>query len=273
MIRKNRRIREPFIKRARRVIVKSSKVALIIGIISGAAYSGRLFYHKLFTTPYLAIKTINVTGTEKVAKEAVIDLSGLKGKNIFVFRVKDTVRSLKKNPWVEEAVVKRSLPDSINIEIHERRPVALVKMDDLYVMDGRGVIFKKFAREDNLDLPVITGLTMEGLKGGKGGIEYGLLELLDILQARSGFNLSRVSEIHADPTFGFSIYTLDEGVRLDVGAGAFEEKLVSFEKVLKARDNSLEGVEAMDLNNSRQVVVRFTANAVKEGGDRHGQKG
>lgn len=270
--RANRRIKEPFGKRARRGFKRLLKPLIAIVFIVGAFFSGRWSYHKLLTTPYVAINAVNVTGVERVRPEAAAELTGLKGRNILSFRARDVVERLRKNPWIEGATIARSFPAAVNIEIRERRPAALVKMNGMYVMDAGGVIFKKLSGEDNLDLPVVTGLTMESLANGRGA-GWGLLELLNTLRNRAGFDLGRVSEIHFDPTFGFSVYTLEEGVRLDVGMDAFEEKLASFERVLRARGGSLEGIEAMDLNNSHQVVVRFAADVIKEGGDKHGKKG
>jgi len=269
--RPNKRLKEPFGKRARRGFKKVLKPLLVIVFIVGSVFSGRWSYHKLLTAPYLTINAVNVTGVARVRPESAAELAGLKGRNILSFRAKDVVERLRKNPWIEDADIARSYPAAVNIVVRERRPAALVKMDGMYVMDAGGVIFKKLSAEDNLDLPVVTGLTRASVAGGKGG--WSLLELLNTLKTRKGFNLAKVSEIHFDPTFGFSVYTLDEGVRLDVGMDAFEEKLVSFEKVLRARGGSLDGIEAMDLNNSHQVVVRFTADVIKEGGDKHGKKG
>ncbi|OGP94902.1 MAG: hypothetical protein A2V53_00100 [Deltaproteobacteria bacterium RBG_19FT_COMBO_56_10] len=41
----------------------------------------------------------------------------------------------------------------------------------------------------------------------------------------------------------------------------------------KTRDGVLKGIEAFDLNNHREVIVRFTTDVVKEGGKGDGKKG
>ncbi|MBI5237169.1 MAG: FtsQ-type POTRA domain-containing protein [Deltaproteobacteria bacterium] len=272
--RRNRRLKEPFFRRARRFALKRFKMAVVIASLPALCYGGWRLYRELITTPYLDIQTINVAGVQRVTEEEVVELSGLsEGQNLLAFRGKDVIAGIKKNPWVEKAEVRRSLPDTVDIEITERQPLVLVKLDDLYVMDREGVVFKKASHEDDLDLPVVTGLTREGLKKDSKGLTEGLLELIRALKDRKGFNLARVSEIHVDPTFGLSVYTLDEGVRLELGVGGYEQKFASFEKILRSREGTLRGIEAMDLNNCREVVVRFNSNVAKEGGDTHGQKG
>ncbi|MBI5468386.1 MAG: cell division protein FtsQ, partial [Deltaproteobacteria bacterium] len=81
-----------------------------------------------------------------------------------------------------------------------------------------------------------------------------------VLGNRSGFNIAEVSEIHLDPAFGFSVYTLAGGVRLDLGNGNFEEKFSSFDRIVKLRGGDMAGVATMDLSNSREVVLGFTTN-------------
>lgn len=270
----NRRLVDPFRVRARRFIKKAARVAAFAGAVPVLVVAGLWGYAEITTAEALSVRAITVTGVSNVTASEIEGLSGIrKGQNIFIFDSAKVEAALKANPWVEAAEVGRSLPDTVNIAIKERIPIALVKLDAMYVMDSSGVIFKRFASGDGLDLPVVTGLTAEALGGDDPkGIQKGLIRLISILSGRSGFNISNVSEINVDPSFGLSVYTLEDGVRLEVGLDGFEEKLDSFEKVLRHR-GTLDGVEAMDLNDSKEVIVRFSTNVVKEGGEAHGKKG
>jgi len=271
---RNRRHREPFLKRAGRTLARLMKVAVVLAAVPALGYGAWRGYLELTTTERLAIETIKIAGAQRVSEDDIYDLAGIEeGDNILSFSAGAVAGKIKRNPWINDAEVSRSLPSTVTIEVTEREPLALVKLDAMYVMDASGVVFKKYSVEDGLDLPVITGLTVDGLRETTGELEEGLLSLLRALKGREGFNLAKVSEIHADRVFGLSVYTLDEGVRLDVGFQGFSPKLASFEKILRTRGGSLRGIEAMDLNNHREVVVRFSANVVKEGGGAHGKKG
>lgn len=272
--RRNRRHREPFLKRAGRSLARFVKVAVVLAAVPVLAYGGWRGYKEITTTERLAIETIEIAGAFRVSEDDIHDLAGIEeGDNILSFRESVVAGKIRRNPWIKEVDISRGLPSTVTIEVTEREPLALVKLDAMYVMDTSGVVFKKYSPEDGLDLPVITGLSADGLRDTSGELEEGLLELIRTLKGREGFNLAKVSEIHADRVFGLSVYTLDEGVRLDVGLQGFAPKLESFEKILKTRGGSLNGIEAMDLNNYREVVVRFSANVVKEGGEAHGKKG
>jgi cell division septal protein FtsQ len=97
-------------------------------------------------------------------------------------------------------------------------------------------------------------------------VDAGVLELMRVLDGRTGFGLRNVSEINVDAEYGLTLYTLAEGVRLELGRGAFEEKLRAFEKVVRARGGSLEGIETINLNNDHEVVVRLSGDVIKGGG-------
>lgn len=275
MKKKNRKLREPLGLRAARALKRTAKVLAFALPLPLLALGSWWAYGKLVTSSYLSITGISVAGEEKVAEEDIIVLSGLKeGQNLFSFSKDQVISSLKANPWIESARIARRLPDKVVIEITERQPAVFVKTDALYLMDARGIIFKRYSTEDEgLDLPVVTGLLPERLGEREEEIEGRLLELISLLTNRSGFNITGVSEISIDPAHGLSIFTLVEGVRLDIGLDRFEEKLVSFERILGTRDGVLRGIEAFDLNNHREVVVRFATDVVKRGGEVNGKKG
>lgn len=271
---RNRRLKEPFRARASRTAKKIGKVLAFTLPIPVLAFGVWWTYGQATTSPYLAVTEVSVAGAQRVAKEEVLSASGInQGQNIFSFSKDEVATRLKANPWVETVDINRELPGTVEITVKEREAIALVKLESLYVMDANGVIFKKYSAEEGLDLPVVTGLSRESLASGGENLESRLMELISVLTNRSGFNITNVSEINIDADHGLSIYTLEEGVRLDVGMGSFEEKLVSFEKIIETRGGALKGIEAFDLNNHREVVVRFTTDVVKEGGEGDGQKG
>ncbi len=271
---RNRRLGEPLGPRVLRSVKKIGKVLLFTLPVPAIGYGAWWAYGQVTTSQYLNVTGVTVAGAQRVAAEEVVAASGITaGQNIFAFSKDEVASRLKANPWVESVEVDRSLPGTVEITVKERDAIALVKLDSLYVMDSKGVIFKRYSAEEGLDLPVVTGLTKESLASSAENLEERLMELISVLTNRSGFNITNVSEIKIDADHGLSLFTLEEGVRLDVGMGSFEEKLASFEKILGTRGGVLKGIEAFDLNNHREVVVRFTTDVVKEGGEGNGEKG
>ena len=268
----NRRHREPFRRRASRFLGSTAKLLAFALPLPLLAIGGWWAYGQITTSPYLEIASIGVSGVERVAREDVVELSGIReGQNILAISNDAVAARLKSNPWIESVEVDRHLPDTVEIIVKERQPSVLVKLETLYLMDARGVIFKRYsAEEDSLDLPVVTGLSPRDLGNRGSRLEGRLLELMSVVTKRNGFDITKVSEISVDADHGLSVFTLEEGVRLDVGLDGFEDKLASFEKILATRDGILRGIEAFDLNDHREVIVRFSTDVVKKGGDANG---
>lgn len=271
---RNRRHREPLGPKVLRGAKTFVKVLAFTLPLPALGYGAWWAWGQVTTSQYLNVTGVTVIGAQRVAAEEVVAASGITaGLNIFSFSKDEVASRLKANPWVESVEVDRELPGTVEITVKEREAIALVKLDALYLMDSAGVIFKRYSAEEGLDLPVVTGLTKESLASSSENLEERLMELISVLTNRSGFNITNVSEIKIDADHGLSLFTLEEGVRLDVGMGSFEEKLASFEKILSTRDGVLKGIEAFDLNNHREVIVRFATDVVKEGGADNGKKG
>jgi cell division protein FtsQ len=266
--RANRRRKEPVGQRALKRARRAGRIILVAILLPTTLYACYRAYDFVTTTPALSVDEITVLGTERVEPGRVMELAGaIDGRNIFSFDVDDVRASVEGEPWIERAVVKRRPPHRLEIEITERRPLTLVRLagdGGLYVMDAGGVVFKKLSSADELVLPVVTGLV--GSEEGSEITERALLVLMGLMKDREGFNLDSVSEIHLDPVYGISLYTVGSGVRLELGINRFEEKLAAFETIVQARSGDLGGVISMDLGNVREVIVRFDSSVAKEGG-------
>ncbi|MBI5885361.1 MAG: FtsQ-type POTRA domain-containing protein [Deltaproteobacteria bacterium] len=267
----NRRVRPPFLSRARAFMGRRGRMILVAAGVSAAGIGGYMGYCELMTSPYLAVTGITVDGAKRLSEDEIIAESGIEeGCNLFSFSAGDAAEAVKRLAWVVQAQVRRTGLDTVRIEIKEREPVALVRFerpgapDRLRIMDSAGVVFAEYSHEDALDLPVVTGV-IEGWEGRDDGGEWSapaVMRLIAFLKQRKGFNINDVSEIHADGVFGLTVYTLNDGVRLNVGTGGFEEKFAAFDRIVASRGGTLSGIEAMDLINPGEVVVKFTTNMV-----------
>ncbi len=70
-------------------------------------------------------------------------------------------RQLEAIPWVEQAIVRRALPNRLQVEIVERTPVAFLRQgSELALVDGLGVILERPVKA-NFHFPVVTGISAE----------------------------------------------------------------------------------------------------------------
>ena len=74
------------------------------------------------------------------------------------FRLMKDGEQLEAIPWVAEAIVRRALPNNIEVEIAERAPIAFLRQgSDLALVDIHGVILERPLKAD-FHFPVVTGI-------------------------------------------------------------------------------------------------------------------
>ena len=270
--RSNRKKGEPISVRFKRVVTRTLGAICGVVLASGLLVSSVWLYSALVTSPYFEIRTIEVEGTSRLTEDEAIRLSGVQlGRNILLVDSEAAELALAAEPFVKTASVSRKLPGKVRIEVRERVPLVLVnlgpsmdsQMQRLRVMDSGGEIFKDYVATDLLDLPVVNGL-----KGTAPGPAFNaaLFELISAIEGSGVLTLADTSEIHSDPVYGFTVYTLGDKVRVELGKGGFAKKLRKLKKVVAAREGSLRGIETVDLNNDRGVVLGFGDRKLKEGG-------
>jgi cell division protein FtsQ len=184
------------------------------------------------------------------------------GQNIFAIDLGEEAKNVRKHDWVRGAVVKRILPSSLEIEVIERRPVALWETTAIYLVDDQGVPFKILAEGDPRDLPILTGFSVAAFNKGQAAAEQQAahlekaVALIDAAQDMGVLRETDISEVRFDPVIGFSIIVVGNGLTVRFGHDDFERKLENFHQVAKRLDSRLAGARYVDLDVPGRVVVR-----------------
>jgi cell division protein FtsQ len=242
-----------FLKRATRIVGFFAAIAILVVLCLEA-------YELLARTTFLRLEKIQVSGLKRLKRQEVINLAGMKpGDAMLHLDLQRLAEHIKKSPWVEKVRVNRYFPRTVSIEITEWDPAAIVNMGYLYYLDGKGEIFKPLSRGDNLDLPVITGITADDLardpKGSKDMLKTAL-EVAGLLRSGTVFRLEDISEIHVDKGYGYTLFTARGGVPVKLGDGGFPEKLARLSRIYSELSPQLLTVEYIDLNYNDKIVVK-----------------
>ena len=71
-------------------------------------------------------------------------------------------KKILSNPYVKSVKISRKLPDQLNINVVERNATFIVNDGaDFYVLNENLVIMEKKNSDEGLQLPIVTGLTVE----------------------------------------------------------------------------------------------------------------
>jgi cell division protein FtsQ len=181
-------------------------------------------YTRVMKSERLRVTRVEVRGGYFLSQGEVRELLGpAVGENILSLNIDDLKKRLRASPWVADASVQRTLPDTLRVEIGERSPVALAEVDRLYLMDGNGTLIELYGpRTATFDLPIVRGL------GGLGPEErrdraQRVSTLLQDLQDLS----KELSELRVDPS-GDIEAVLRGGEVVRFGAPPYRKRLITF---------------------------------------------
>jgi cell division protein FtsQ len=240
-------------------------VALAVFALCALSAACLYAYFYFSESDYFLVKRHDIRGIFRVSRQEVLAAAGLdRPVNTLTFDTQAAVRSLRAIPWVEDASISRTpLPDGITVRVTEYRPKAVVSLDRLYHLDGKGRPFKSLEPGENPDRPIVSGFTLDELLNegplAQAAIQE-ILDLMELLERRSDdWRLDEISEIRRDPDIGLTLFSRRTGVEARLGFGPYAEKAARLGRVtgrLKARGH-FAGVTHMNLECAPRVTVRW----------------
>ena len=211
-----------------RIFLTCLRATLIILGIASISLTSIMLYKELLQLPFLQVKKIHVEGCRRESPATIISLAGINPQiNLLSLDLKNMCQRLENSPWVERAQIKRTLPDQLDISICERKPAALINLNQLHLVDEKGTVFKKAEREDGLTLPILTGITWEDLMSNQklhAALINQALALMKLFEGE-GIPLSAISEIHLNATLGLTVFTTHNATQIEMGFAPFEKKV------------------------------------------------
>ncbi len=184
-------------------------------------------------SPRFALTTIAFEGNAHASDLELSRIGGLTlGQNLLKLDALAVERLIAVHPWVKAARVNRRFPQRLEVEITEHRPVAMVSLGDLYLVDEDGEPFKRVQPSDALDLPIVTGIEREDYVARH---DETVARLADALVLAHSYQTSRwgksapLSEVHL-ALEGVTLVTTD-GQHVQLGEGAWPAKLARLARI------------------------------------------
>jgi len=237
---------------------------LLVGASAAVVWVGAETARYARSSDAFAISEIDIEGNAQLKDIDVRRAARLQiGSNIFEVSAEEARNHLLQHPWVEDAKVVRRLPGRIRIQVSERKPVALVALDQLYLVSDAGAVFKCLGVDDPVDLPVITGIASERFYDDLDYRTEVLLGSMALLQDYEGAGLAErepVSEIHFDGANGIELFIGDDGMNVRLGNARHRQKLRRLREVLKRLEREKTRPSYVYLDNVRspeRVTVRL----------------
>ena len=246
-----------------------------VWIVAAAAGSWAVFDlgHFLMASPEMALvhpEQVILSGNHYVAPASVLEIFAAdRGKSVLRIPLDERRRQLESLSWIEQATVRRALPNRIEVEIAERTPIAFVReASDMALVDIHGVILER-PLEGNFHFPVVTGI----------GADMALEDREKRMQLYSGFAqqietahagaLDQVSEVdltdeHDVRATLTGLGGSDAPVLVHFGDSDFAGKYQTLVEDIGQWRAKAGPVESVDLRFSREAVVNQDASAVAQ---------
>jgi cell division septal protein FtsQ len=199
-------------------------------------------YQYLLTCPNLKLEDVVVTGVEGEIMQELLQMSGLSpGSSLLAISLKEVKRKIEKHPWVRFVELEKRFP-------HNR----------LYYMDDSGRVFKKVDQADDVDYPVITGVS---LKSGdkEQRLKLAALVLASLELEKGQWSLEDLSEIHVERDGIVSLYFRSFEAVIRLRAAELGEKMDELKKIVEHLDRSgrIHMVRGINLNYRDGAAISF----------------
>ena len=173
----------------------------------------------------LRVHAIEYVGNERAERRELEAYTGVAlGDAILDLDLDEVALQLRRHPWLAQARVRRQLPDRVVVEVREHTPAILVALGEVYIASDEGVLFKRLATADGLELPVLTGLAREDAQKRPDELRTRILGAIELARAyeAAGGGAGRLDELHFDADLGWSVVVSPAGdgqlaVRLHLG--------------------------------------------------------
>jgi cell division septal protein FtsQ len=244
------------------MLKKALRVAFQLLLFSSILFFGHRVYVHLLENSFFRVREVKIEGCRKIAPETLLSLIRMEGMpNLFTVSLSKVARRLESHPWIERVRARKVFPNKILIQVEERKPIAILQLEDLYYIDTKGVIFSSVGDRDEYNYPFLTGLTRQVLEKDPEEAKKLItkaLELLRIVEKEKVPPLEEISEIQMEKIFGIHCFTRAEGVEVRMGWEHFGEKLKRLSLIwsdLQKRGFSAASIDCSDLK--RMVVKKI----------------
>lgn len=205
---------------------------VIVVSLAALAYAADI----VMRLPAVAVKHIDVSGYLTIKPEKIIEISGIRpGQPILKVDLGSVKKRVIMHPQISDAAVVRDFPDTIHINIVERRPVALIMQDGFFEVDQDGVVLGVRGRYSG-SFPIITGVRGRWQVGEVADDALVGLLVLDALKRSSLAGVAGVSEIALKKDGRAVVSLMKTGTVLIMTPGGAEQEIKRMARMIDSHN-------------------------------------
>ncbi|MDD4201935.1 MAG: cell division protein FtsQ/DivIB [Candidatus Omnitrophica bacterium] len=225
-------------------------LVLLILLVLGFALRNYIMRIKYFRVKSIVI--VNNTGQSRDISflKTIKETENIKGENIFKVNIKWLEYQLNKNyPQIKNIVVKRVLPDRIELMVDQRVPLASINAFGQYAIDNDSTVLV-YDQATMSDLPLITGFKIWTKPSIGEKISSDRVELAKSVLSIF-YNVPEIKK-HGIKSIDVSnpknlIVQLNGPIEIRMGQQDFSEKIKKLQFILQDKNIDVKGLEYIDL--------------------------
>ncbi|MCA9670523.1 MAG: FtsQ-type POTRA domain-containing protein [Myxococcales bacterium] len=223
-------------KQAGRAALRTFEVLLLLAVLGGLGLAGYHGYKRLSKTQYFNVDKIVIEGARRtIPAQLRAAVDPLRGQPIFRVDTAQISRALERHPWIARVDVRRDLPRTLRVIVHERDARALLRFGSrLYLVDAQGVIFKRAQRGETEGLPLVSGLDRATLLKNRVYARLWIQRALSVIARYYAQPRPPLSEVRLGTQGELTLFLRRGGIALRFGRTFSEERLRKLDAVWRA---------------------------------------
>lgn len=215
-------------EKTKRKIITRRGLLRVLGVL--AAF---MAFIAIALSPVFVLKHVNVHGNAYLSDEEIIRISGVNlGENLFQLATDEIMQAMGKDIRIDQVIVRRNFPNSLDIQVVERIPLAIIKCDYGYLEVGRGgIVLDAHRTLSQIPVPIVSGVEVSDLFVGDTAENQQLSQVLDFLDKLNRDTATSIAEINISDPNNVMVY-MNHSVQLKMGAlDSLQKKLEITESV------------------------------------------
>ncbi len=239
-------------------MIMGLSLTLLCSLLSYGAYSWASY------TNHLTLSTIHISGNKITSTNDYSNqVSNLVGSSIFQVDEKTIRMNLEKEHFIQAARISRHFPNTLNIELIERIPIAMLNTNPIMFIDEFAVVLPGVEKALEQNLPILSGFneTKNLFPLGKLTLSSKVREVIRLIthiKNQYPFIYQNISEFRLNLQDEYELILLEKPTFIMLGIKDFYKKLQildQFQKTLSSK-RKLTDYSKIDLRYKNQVVVK-----------------
>ena len=206
--------------------------------------------------PVFKLENIYVKGNSYVPQDDIMRIAGVyKGQHMFQVETDKAVQNLRKDLRIEQAIVKRTFPNGIYIEVEERRPVACVACEFGFLdLDRKGMVLNAYRVRHLQTIPLLSGVEARDLYIGDTFGNEQIILALQYLSPLDETELAQIAEVNlVNP--GYVVVRTTDAAEIRIGVlDRIEEKVKLTKSFLGDLRTTQKPIKFIDLTTSAPFI-------------------